>query len=37
MKGNLKDLMTNLNSGAALSEDDKKALSEAILTFKKTF
>ena len=37
VKGNLKDLMANLNSGAALSDDDKKALSEAILTFKKTF
>jgi len=37
VKGNLKDLMANLNSGAALSDDDKKALSEAIFTFKKTF
>ena len=37
VKGNLKDLMDNLNSGAALSDDDKKALTDAITTFKKTF
>ena len=37
VKGNLKDLMDNLNSGAALSDDDKKALADAITTFKKTF
>ena len=37
VKGNLKDLMSNLNAGMALSDDDKKALTDAVLTFKKTF
>ena len=37
VKGNLKVLMDNLNSGAALSDNDKKALADAITTFKKTF
>lgn len=37
LKGNLKDLMNSLNGGAALSDEDKKALSDAIVTFKKTF
>lgn len=37
VKGNLKELMESLNSGAALSDDDKKALTDAITTFKKTF
>ncbi len=37
LKGNLKDLMTRLDEGSALSDDDKKHLRDAILTFKKTF
>jgi len=37
VKGNLKNLMESLNSGAALSDDDKKMLEDSITTFKKTF
>ena len=37
VKGNLKDLMANLNKGLALSDEDKKVLTDVILTFKKTF
>ncbi|MBR6099152.1 F0F1 ATP synthase subunit alpha [bacterium] len=37
VKGNLKELVENLNAGAALSDDDKTALTDAITTFKKTF
>ena len=37
VKGNLKELMTNLNSGSGLTDADKSALTAAIQTFKKTF
>ena len=37
VKGNLKELMTNLNSGSGLTDADKSALTDAIQTFKKTF
>jgi len=37
LNGNLKDLMERLNGGSALSDEDKAALKDAILTFKKTF
>ncbi len=37
VKGNLSGLMEGLNKGNAISDDDKKALDEAISTFKKTF
>ena len=37
VKGNLKDLMANLNSGIALSNGDETLLKDTILTFKKTF
>ena len=34
---NFKDLVERLNSGSALSDDDKKALTEGLTTFKSTF
>ena len=37
IKGNLPELIEGLNKGNALSDEDKKALGDAILTFKKTF
>ena len=37
VKGNLKELMANLNSGSGLTDADKSALTDAIQTFKKTF
>jgi len=33
---NMKDLIQKLDEGAALSDEDKKALTDNILTFKKT-
>jgi hypothetical protein len=34
---NFKELVENLNNGAALSDEDKKALLEGLATFKSTF
>ncbi len=37
LKGELADLMKRLDEGSALSDDDKKALKDAVVAFKKTF